>query len=162
MITIFTPTRIRKMHLFATGLAWVYIGLEVKIYRKNSCRSIFSQVYSKFNIHKYIFTGSSVFRGGMRPCPPSESPKTFLTRYTVKNGISSLYILLKSVLIMQGMPFQRPKFQNGISNLYILFKRAFKMQEMPFQRPKFQKNSGGGLHAPGPPYNCVVTMASPH
>ena len=57
--------------------------------------------------------------------------KHFLTRYTVKNGISNLYILLK----MQEIPFQRPKFQNGISNLYILLK----MQVMPFQRPKFQK-----------------------
>ena len=37
----------------------------------------------------------------------SESP-----RYTVKNGISNLYILLKSALKMQEMPFQRPKFQN--------------------------------------------------
>ena len=44
---------------------------------------------------------------------------------------------------MQEMPFQRPKFQNGVSNLYILLKSALKMQEMPFQRPKFQKISGG-------------------
>ena len=66
---------------------------------------------------------SSIFRGGMWPWPrPSERPKNFLVRYTVKNGISNLYILLKS---------------------------AIKMQEMPFQRPEFQKISGG--HAPGPP-----------
>ena len=64
--------------------------------------------------------------------PPRKVRKHFLTRYTVKNGISNLYILLKSTL---------------------------KMQEMPFQRPKFQKRFGG--HAPDPPYNCVVTMASP-
>ena len=38
-------------------------------------------------------------------------PWYFLTRYTVKNGISNLYILLKSALKMQEMPFQRPKFQ---------------------------------------------------
>ena len=63
--------------------------------------------------------------------------KHFLTRYTVKNGISNLYILLKSVLKMQEMLFLRPAFQNGISNLYILLKSALKMQEMPFQRPKF-------------------------
>ena len=50
-------------------------------------------------------------------------------------------MLLKSVLKMQEMPFQRLKFQNGISNLYILFKSALKMQEMPFQRPKFQNIS---------------------
>ena len=51
--------------------------------------------------------------GAMRRCPPppSESPNNFLTRYTVKNGISNLYILLKSTLKMQEMPFQRPKFQ---------------------------------------------------
>ena len=62
----------------------------------------------------------------MRPCPPRKCRKHFLTRYTVKNGISNLYILLKSAL---KMPFQRPKFPGG--------------------------------HAPGPPYNWVVTMASP-
>ena len=51
---------------------------------------------------------SSVFRGGgMRPCPP----RNVRNRYTVKNGISNLYILLKNALKMQGMPFQRPKFQ---------------------------------------------------
>ena len=37
--------------------------------------------------------------------------------------------------------FRDPKFQNGISNLYILLKSALKMQEMPFQRPKFQKST---------------------
>ena len=66
--------------------------------------------------------------------PPRKVQKHFLTRYTVKNGISNLYILLK----MQEMPFQRPKFQNGISNLSILLKSALKMQEMPFQRPNRQ------------------------
>ena len=40
----------------------------------------------------------------------------------------------------------RDTVKNGISNLYILFKSALKMHEMPFQRPKFQKISGG--HAP--------------
>ena len=64
--------------------------------------------------------------------PPLKVRKYFLTRYTAKNGISNLYILLKS---------------------------ALKMQEMPFQRPKFKNISGG--HAPGPSNNCVVTMASP-
>ena len=75
---------------------------------------------------------SSVFRGGNAPGPPPPRKvrKHFLTRYTVKNGISNLYILLKSVL---------------------------KMQEMPFQRSKFQKIFGGAW----PPYNCVITMASP-
>ena len=34
------------------------------------------------------------------------------------------------------MPFQRPKFQNGISNLYMFLKSALKMQEIPFQTPK--------------------------
>ena len=32
-------------------------------------------------------------------------------KYTIKNGISNLYILLKSALKMQEMPFQKPKFQ---------------------------------------------------
>ena len=46
----------------------------------------------------------------MRPCPPPRKVrKHFLTRYTVKNGISNLYISLKSALKMQEMPFQRPK-----------------------------------------------------
>ena len=49
----------------------------------------------------------------MRPWPrPRQVRKHFLTRYTVKNGISNLYILLKSALKMHEMPFQRPKFQN--------------------------------------------------
>ena len=73
----------------------------------------------------------------MWPWPlPRRVRKLFLTR-------KNLYILLKSALKMQEMPFQRPKFQNGISNLYILLKSALKMQEMPFQKPKFQKISGG-------------------
>ena len=46
------------------------------------------------------------------PPPPRKVRKHFLTRYTVKNGISNLYILLKSALKMQEMLFQRPKFQN--------------------------------------------------
>ena len=75
--------------------------------------------------------------------PPLKVRKYFLTRYTAKNGISNLYILLKSVLKMQEMPFQRPKFQNGISNLHILLKSALKMLEMPFQGPKFEKISRG-------------------
>ena len=41
------------------------------------------------------------------PPPPRNVRKHFLTGYTVKNGISNLYILLK----MQKMSFQRPKFQ---------------------------------------------------
>ena len=56
--------------------------------------------------------------------PPRKVRKHFWTRYTVKNEISNLHILLKSVLKMHEMPFQRPKFQNGISNLYILLKSA--------------------------------------
>ena len=39
------------------------------------------------------------------PCPPAERPKHFLTRYTVKNGISNLDILLKNAHKMQEMPF---------------------------------------------------------
>ena len=65
---------------------------------------------------------SSVFSGGMRPCPPTARPRNIRNRYTVKNGISNLYILLKS---------------------------ALKMQKMPFRRPKFKKISGG--HTPAPP-----------
>ena len=70
--------------------------------------------------------------GGGHTPPPRKIRKHFLTRYTVQNGISNLYILLKS---------------------------ALKMQEMPFQRPKFQNISG--VACPRTPYNCVVTMASP-
>ena len=49
----------------------------------------------------------------MWPCPPPPppSPRNVRNRYTVKNGISNLYILLKSALKMQEMPFQRPKCQ---------------------------------------------------
>ena len=53
---------------------------------------------------------------------PSEIPKNILTRYTVTNGISNLYIFPKSTLKMQKMAFQRPKFQDGIWNLYILLR----------------------------------------
>ena len=38
-------------------------------------------------------------------------------------------------------PSERP-FDETHFWLYILFKSALKMQEMPFQRPKFQKFSG--------------------
>ena len=44
--------------------------------------------------------------------PPPPAPRNVRNRYTVKNGISNLYIFLKSALKMQEMPFQRPKFQN--------------------------------------------------
>ena len=47
----------------------------------------------------------------MRPWAPSEGLKSFLTRHTVKIGISNLYILLKCALKMREMPFQRPKMQ---------------------------------------------------
>ena len=46
---------------------------------------------------------------GHAPTPPQKIRKHFLTRDTVKNGISNLYILLKCALKMQEMPFQRPK-----------------------------------------------------
>ena len=36
----------------------------------------------------------------------------FLTRYIVKNELSNVYILLKSTLKMQEMPFQSSKLQN--------------------------------------------------
>ena len=49
--------------------------------------------------------------GACGHAPPRKVRKHFLTRYTVKNWISNLYILLKSALKMQEMPFQRPKFQ---------------------------------------------------
>ena len=83
--------------------------------------SVFTMVYMRWRIIS-----------SMRPWRPLGTSGNFLTRHTVKNGISNLYILLKS---------------------------ALKMQEMPFQRPKIQTIFGG--HAPGPPYNCVITMASP-
>ena len=52
---------------------------------------------------------SSVFRGhAPMPPTPRKVRKHFLTRYTVKNWISNLYIFLKSALKMQEMPFQRP------------------------------------------------------
>ena len=48
----------------------------------------------------------------LRAAMPSPLPRNVRNRYTVKNGISNLYILLKSALKMQEMPFQRPTFQN--------------------------------------------------
>ena len=44
--------------------------------------------------------------------PPLKVRKYFLNRYIVKNEIPNLYILLKSELKKQEMPFQRPTFQN--------------------------------------------------
>ena len=48
--------------------------------------------------------------------PPPRNVRKFFWRDTLLNvllnGISNLYILLKSALKMQVMPFQRPKFQN--------------------------------------------------
>ena len=38
--------------------------------------------------------------------------------------------------------------KNGISNLYILLKSALKIPEMPFHRPSFQNISGGDARTP--------------
>ena len=43
--------------------------------------------------------------------PPRKVRKHFLTRYTVKNVISNLYILLKSALKMQEIFFRDPNFK---------------------------------------------------
>ena len=90
-------------------------------------------------------------------CPVAYLSENIFWRDTL---LEMKYILLKSALKMQEMPFQRPKFQNGISNLYILLKSAPKMQEMPFQRPKFQKIYGG--HAPDPPRIVSSLWPPPH
>ena len=48
------------------------------------------------------------------------------------------------------------------------FKPIYFVQKSPqnagnaVSETQISKKLGGGLHAPGPPYNCVVTMASPH
>ena len=68
-----------------------------------------SRVYRRDAIR---FQGLDAILGGWKV------RKHFLTRYTVKNGISNLYILLKSALKMQEMPFQRPKFQNISEEAY--------------------------------------------
>ena len=86
--------------------------------------------------------------------PPGRSEKV-LTRYTVKNGISNLYILLRSALKIQEMPFQRPKFQNGFQTYIFCSEVPSKCRKCRFRDPF----PGGGL--PRPPYNCVVTMVSP-
>ena len=82
---------------------------------------------------------SSVFRGGGGHAampPPRKVRKHFLTRYTVKNCISTYIFCSKVHSKCRKCRFRDPKFQNGISNLYISLKSALKMQEMPFQRPK--------------------------
>ena len=80
----------------------------------------------------------------MRPCPPPESPKTFFWQDTLlKIGFQTYTFCSKVHLKCRKYRFRDPKFQNGISNPYILLKSALKMQEMPFQRPKFQKIYGG-------------------
>ena len=56
-------------------------------------------------------------------------------KYTVKAG----FHLGKLSLVQERIG--RHTVKNGISNLYILLKSALKMQEMPLQRPKFQKIS---------------------
>ena len=98
---------------------------------------VYIYIYTLY-VYTVAYLGGACGDGSPPPPPHSESPNNFLTRYTVKNGISNLHILLKSTLKRQEMPFQRSKFQNGISNLYILLRSALKMQEMPFQRPKFR------------------------
>ena len=59
---------------------------------------------------KKACTARTVAYLGGGPCghgpPPRKVRKHYLTRY-------NLYILLKSTLKMQEMPFQRPKFQKG-------------------------------------------------
>ena len=57
-----------------------------------------------------VLTTSSVFRGAAMG-PPRKIRKHFLTRYTVQNGISNLYILLKSALKMQECRFRDPNFK---------------------------------------------------
>ena len=78
------------------------------------------------------------------PPPPRKVRKHFLTRYTLKIGFQTYIFCLKVHSKCRKCRFRDPKFQNGISKLYILLKSALKMQEMPFQRPKFQKKIFGG------------------
>ena len=92
----------------------------------------------KLNDRKIILSVAYLGGGGAcdheTPHPPPNVRNFFLTRYTVKNAISNLYILLKS---------------------------AFKMQEMTFQRHKFQ-NIYGGRHALGPPRIVSARWPPPH
>ena len=108
-------------------------------------------------------TVSSVFRGGgggMRPWPLLGKSENIFWRDTLLKIRFQTYIFCSKVSSKcRKCRFRDPNFKMRFQT-YILLKSALKMQEMPFQRPKFQTNFRGG-DAPGPPYNCVVTMTSP-
>ena len=89
----------------------------------------------------------------MWPCPPSESPKTFFDKK-------------KPIYFAQKCP---QNAGNAISETQISkwdFKPIYFAQKCPqnaenvVSETQISKNLRRG-NAPGPPYNCVLTMASP-
>ena len=82
---------------------------------KNQCRMQTIGESAKFTLKLscYISTCIDQTQQRIQACshaPPRNIRKNFLTRHTVKNGISNLYISLK----MQEMPFQRPKIRGSM------------------------------------------------
>ena len=93
--------------------------------------------------------------------PPRKVRKHFLTRYTVKDWISNLYILLKSALKMQEMPFQRPKISKWD------FKPIYFAQNCPqnagnaISETQISKNFQGCM-PPDPPKIVSSLLPPPH
>ena len=91
--------------------------------------------------------------------PPGKSENIFLTRYTVKNWISNVYILLKSALKMQEIPFQRPKISKWD------FKPIYFAQKCPqnagnaVSETQISKNLRGGM--PPDPAKIVSSLWPP-
>ena len=55
--------------------------------------------------------------------------------------------------------FRDPSFKMGFQTYIFCSKVPSKCRKCRFRDPNFKQFPGG--HTPGPPYNCVVTMASP-
>ena len=89
----------------------------------------------------------------MRPWLPSESPKTFFDE-------KKTYIFCSKVPSKcRKCHFRDPNLKMGFQIYIFCSKVPSKCRKCRFRDPNFKHFSGG--NAPGPSYNCVVTMASP-
>ena len=131
----------RKFHDFLTLLTWteqlLWFDRDLNSHLRGTVRSTDSVAY--------------LGGGGMRPSPPppSESPKTFFDE-------KKTYIFCSKC---RKCHFRDPNFKMGFQTYIFCSKVPSKCRKCRFRDPNFKKFQGG--NAPGPPYNCVVTMASP-
>ena len=92
----------------------------------------------------------------------SESSKTLFDKIHVKNWISNLYILLKSALKMQEMPFQRPKISKwDFKTIYFAQKCPQNAGNAVSETQISKKNFRGGM-PPDPPKIVSSLWPPPH